>query len=342
MSAPASSGEVRPIAPEGRSLRSWLVWLPLVVGFILLFTAPLYLSSAYYVRIGVLVCIYGTMALGWNILGGYGGQISLGHAVFFALGAYTPAILETDYHLTPWVGLLAGVVISLLVALLMGLPVFQLSGHYFALATLAFVQIGSILFTYYSGLTGGAVGMMEPLLGSDPSMFQFGSVQGYFYAAAIMLVLALVVSWAVLHSELGYRLRAIKENPVAAALAGVNLFRTKLVGLWISAAVVSVAGSFYMQFTGSIDPETAFAFSATINMALFAIIGGVETWWGPFLGALLLIPLNEYTSINLTGSLSPLGEVVYGVLLVIVILLRPRGVSPWLVDGWHWLLRKVA
>lgn len=341
MSVPASPDEVMEQVAEGRPLRRLLVWLPLIVGLVLLFTAPLYLSSDYYVRIAVLVCIYGTMALGWNVLGGYGGQISLGHAVFFALGAYTPALLETDYHLTPWVGLVAGVVISLLVALLMGLPVFQLSGHYFALATLAFVQIGSILFTYFSGVTGGAVGMMEPLLG-DPAMFQFASVQGYFYVAAVMLVLALLVSWAVLHSELGYRLRAIKENPVAASLAGVNLFRTKMVGLWISAALVSVAGSFYMQFTGSIEPETAFAFSATINMALFAIIGGVEVWWGPFLGALLLIPLNEYTSINLTGSLSPLGEVLYGVLLVIVILLRPRGLSPWLVDGWHWLLRKVA
>lgn len=341
MSARTSLAE--PAVPPRRAslLRRWLVWLPLIVAVALLLTAPFYLPNDYYLRVATLICMFGTAAIGWNILGGYGGQISLGHAVFFALGVYTPAILELRYGLTPWVGMIAGVGVSLLVALIMGGTVFQLSGHYFALATLAFLQIGNILFTYFGGITGGSIGLILPLLGNDPTMFQFDSLTEYFYVAAIMLLLALLLSRQVLRSQLGYRLRAVKENPVAAELAGVSLFRTKLAGLLISAAVVSIAGTFYMQLTQSVEPDSVFNFTISINMALFAIVGGVELWWGAALGALLLIPLNEYTTLQLTGALSPIGEVIYGLLLIIVILLRPRGIGPWLTAGWRWALERL-
>jgi branched-chain amino acid transport system permease protein len=138
----------------------------------------------------------------------------------------------------------------------------------------------------------------------------------------------------VLRSPLGYRLRAIKGNAEAARLAGVNTMKAKMHALIISAAILGVVGGFYAQYMQYIDPESIFSFDLSINMALFAIIGGLGSWWGPILGCLILVPLNQYTSLVLTGQWSPLGEAIYGALLVIVILIKPRGLSEWLTAGW--------
>lgn len=295
---------------------------------------PFYVGSDFNLRTATLVCLLATMSLGWNLLGGYANQVSLGHAVFFALGAYTTGLLEIRYGVTPWAGIPAGMVVAVAVSVVIGIPTFRLAGHYFALGTLALLQIGTILFTYYRGITGGALGLTVPLLGDRPEMLSFKYPIWYYYIAAAMLVVALGIARLILYSRLGYRLRAIKENPLAAQLAGVGLLRAKLLVLAISAAVVAAGGGFYMEFIQFIDPDSAFSFQVSINMALFAIIGGVGTWWGPALGAALLVPLSQYTSLVLTGRLAPIGPLFYGVLLLVVILLRPRGLGEWLVRGW--------
>lgn len=306
----------------------------MAAALLVLLSVPFFVGSDFALRIAILVCLFATMSIGWNLLGGYANQVSLGHAVFFAIGAYTTGLLEIHYRLTPLLGIPAGMILAALVSVVIGLVTFRLAGHYFALGTLALLQVGQITFTYYRQVTEGPLGLTLPLLGNRPEMLSFKYPIWYFYIAAAMLVAALLLSRLVLRSGLGYRLRAIKENPLAARLAGVDVLRTKLVALVISAAVVAAGGGFYMQFIQFIDPDSAFSFQISINMALFAIIGGVAIWWGPALGALLLVPLSQYTSLQLTGRLAPLGPLFYGLLLIVVILLRPRGLGEWLQRGW--------
>lgn len=295
---------------------------------------PLALPNDYYFQVAIMTAMFGAMALGWNLIGGYANQVSLGHAVFFGVGAYVTAILQLDFGLTPWLGMVVAMGASALIAAGVGALTFRLSGHYFALATLAILQVFLILFTYFRGLTGGSVGLFLPILHNDPGMFQFDSPIGYYYVMAAMLLVTASVSFAVAHSRLGIQLFALKGNADAAVLAGVNVFAVKMRAFVLSGVIVAMVGAFYMQFVQFIDPASAFAFSVSINMVLFAVVGGTRSWWGPLLGAALLVPLGQYTSLQLTGRLAPLGEVVYGVLLVLVVTLRPRGLSDWLGVLW--------
>jgi len=158
--------------------------------------------------------------------------------------------------------------------------------------------------------------------------------------SAVLLIAALAVARGVRYSRLGLRLDAIRLNPQAATLAGVNLFRVKMTALLISAAIVSLAGSMYAVFLQYLDPDTAFSFNTSVNMALFAIIGGVGYWWGPILGSLILVPLGEFASLQLTGSLAALGQFSYGLLLVVLILVQPRGIAGWLSKVWRRLVEE--
>lgn len=307
----------------------------IAVMLILLFSAPLYVTNSYYIRILVLMCIYGAASTGWNLLGGYANQVSLGHAVFFGIGAYSVLIVQAKWGLSPWLGILLGIVCSVVAAIIIGWPTFQLSGHYFALGTLALLEMFNIVATVWRGLTGGPVGLTSPILPSSFANLQFDTPSPYLYLAGTFLVLTCVTAWWVRHSKLGLRLEAIRLNPHAALLAGVSLFRTKMTALLFSAAIVAVAGSLYAVLLQFIDPNTAFSFQTTVNMALFAIIGGLRLWWGPLLGAVLLVPLSEVAQLYLTGHLSALAQVAYGLLLVVLILLQPRGIGGWLSSLWR-------
>lgn len=300
-----------------------------------LLLAPLYLVNEYHVRILTLVCIFATASVGWNLLGGYANQVSLGHAVFFGIGAYAVAIFQGQYELSPWLAMPVGVAVSVLVGLVIGWPSFQLSGHYFALGTLALLQVFHIGASYWASLTGGPAGISLPILPSNLWNMQFDGPAPYFYVAASLLLAALLVARLVRYSRLGLQLDAIRLNPDAASLAGVDLFRTKMKALLISAVLVSLAGSVYASFLQFLDPETAFAWNTSINLALFAIVGGVRHWWGPALGALLLIPLSEFASLTLTGNLAALAQLAYGALLIVLIIVQPRGIGGWLDSLWQ-------
>lgn len=310
----------------------------LLLGAVLLaalLLAPLYLANEFQVRILVLVCIFGTASVGWNLLGGYANQVSLGHAVFFGIGAYAVAIFQGTLGWSPWLAMPVGVVCSLVAAVIVGAPTFQLSGHYFALGTLALLQIVDIVATYWKQLTGGPAGITLPILPTGLRNLQFAGPSPYLYVSIVLLLASLALARTVRFSRLGIRLDAIRQNPQAAALAGVDLFRTKMVTLLLSAVVVSLAGSLYTSFIQFLDPGSAFAFNTSVNMALFAIIGGVGFWWGPLLGSLILVPLGQFASLAFTGSLAALGQLVYGLLLIVLIIIQPRGIAGWLDALWH-------
>lgn len=322
------------VSRKSHTGRWWSCSLIAVI-VILLFLAPLYVTNSYYIRILVLMCIYGAASTGWNLLGGYANQVSLGHAVFFGIGAYSVLIAQSRWEVSPWLGIALGVLCSLIVAIVIGWPTFQLSGHYFALGTLALLEMFNIVATVWKGLTSGPVGLTSPILPSSFASLQFDTPSPYLYLAGIFLVLTCVTAWWVRHSKLGLRLEAIRLNPHAALLAGVSLFRTKMTALLFSAGIVAIAGSLYAVVLQFIDPNTAFSFQTTVNMALFAIIGGLRLWWGPLLGAVLLVPLSEVSQLYLTGHLSALAQVTYGLLLVVLILLQPRGIGGWLNSLWQ-------
>lgn len=303
--------------------------LGLVVLAAAVLALPAVLPNDYFVWVATLICVYGTAALGWNILGGYANQVSLGHAVFFGIGAYAVA-MGSRAGWSPWLSILVGVAASLVAAVLIGLPTLRLSGHYFALATLATLQIVLILATYFADVTGGPQGLFLPILEPGLANLQFDEQRSYLWIAAVMFLAALALSRTVARSRLGLQLFAIKQNPEAAALSGVNLFRTKMTALAISAVPVSVAGSIYLAMLQFVDPPSVFAFNLTVSFALFAIVGGVSVWWGPALGALLLVPLGDYSAAVLSGRLAPIGQVGYGLLLIVLILVQPRGLGGWL------------
>jgi branched-chain amino acid transport system permease protein len=327
-----------PQLPESvRSLpssRGWRIAAYLVL-LAALFLAPVYLTSDYSIRVLVLVCLFGAASTGWNLLGGYANQISLGHTVFFGIGAYSVVIFQGSLGLSPWLAIPVAIVLAVGVAALVGWPTFQLSGHYFALATLALLPVSHIIATAWADVTGGPTGISVPILPSGFDTLQFDSPVPFFYLSAILLVLALVLARLVRFSTLGMRLDAIRLNPQAATLAGVNQFRTKMKALLMSAAVVAVAGALYGAFLQFIDPGTAFSWNVTLNMVLFAIVGGLRYWWGPALGALVLIPLGEYAAVQLSGNLAALGQLAYGVLLVVLILFQPRGIGGLFASTWH-------
>lgn len=299
----------------------WIVFLAV------LFAAPLYLHSQYDLRLAVLVCLLGGASIGWNLLGGYANQISLGHITFFGIGMYTVAIFQTSLHLSPWLAIPVAVALSIVVAALIGWPSFQLSGHYFALATLALLPVSELIASGWESLTGGARGISVPILPSGLSTLQFDTPEPFFYVAAVFLVITLIVAKTVRSSTLGMRLAAIRSNPEAATLAGVNQFQSKMTTLLISAAIVAVAGSLYGAFLQYVDPRTAFSWDTTLNLVLFAIAGGLQFWWGPLLGAVILIPINEYASLQLSGNLAALGQLSYGVILLLLIIFQPRGLG---------------
>jgi|SRR5579872_2897387 len=285
---------------------------------------PLLTHNSFIRDIWVLVAMWGAVATAWNLIGGYAGGLSLGHAAFFGIGAYTSSLLYLDYHLSPWLGALVGGVAAMLSALVIGFITIRLRGPFFALATLAFAAILGIAATNLRSLTHGAEGMTIPFA---PSLAHaiFASKLAYYYIALAVLVVYLALTWWISVSRFGYYLVAIRENEDAAQALGIDALRVKLAATLLSAFMTALVGSFYAQYRLFFEP-TIFATSLSTQIALFAIIGGLGTVWGPLIGAAILVPLaNELQSI-LGSSLPGIDAFVYGALLVLAILFVPNGI----------------
>jgi branched-chain amino acid transport system permease protein len=275
----------------------------------------------------VMMTLYAALlAQAWNMLGGFGGQFSFGHALFFGTGAYVQAIAQVSHGINPWIALALAVVAAAAVGVFVGALTFRygLKGSYFALVTLAFAEVFRIL-ALSVDFTGGGVGMMVPLKESLANM-QFGSRKGYIGLVLGFVVAALLVTVWLRHSRYGAWLQAVRDNEDAARAVGVDPFRVKLGAITLSGGFMGAAGAFYVQVFQYIDPGIAFGPHVSVEALVGAIVGGMGTLWGPVLGAFVLHLLADLTR-NLFGQLPGLNMVIYGVVLVLIVMFLPRGLA---------------
>src|SRR5512133_3205346 len=275
---------------------SWLGRLrigAMVAGGLFLLSFPFLFTKPFPQNIMILIFLYALIGSGWNILGGYAGQVSFGHSVFFAIGAYTSTILLVKWGISPWIGMLAGIAVSSAVSVIIGYPCFKLAGHYFVIATIAIGEIGFIILQNWE-FVGRAVGLSisvkEDSLGN---MVFLSSKLPYYYIALGLASLAMVIMYAVERSWFGYSLKAIRDDPDAARSLGINLTRYKLAAMVLSAALTSVGGSFYAQYVTYIDPPSVLSLMLSTTICLVAVMGGVGTVWGAVIGSIILLPLGE-------------------------------------------------
>lgn len=315
---------------ETRRIR-WLRHAGLASLLLAAVLAPLFVTLPFYRNMLIMLCLYAMLAQAWNLLAGYCGQISLGNAVFFGIGAYTSSTLGLWYKVTPWAGMAAGVILAVAVSQVIGYPSFRLRGHYFAIATIAIGEIVQTIMINWDAM-GGARGMQLPILrettpGETLLNFQFHTAKyPYYYIALALLLGAFGVTRLVERSRMGYYFRAIREDPDAAASLGINITRYKLMAIALSAAFTAMGGTLYAQYVLFIDPESVFPLSLSILICLVAVLGGVGTLWGPLVGSAIMIPLGEMTRVYFGGTGKALDLIIYGALIVLVAVFQPGGI----------------
>lgn len=295
-----------------------------LLALLLLLAFPLAVQSPFVYHLAIQVCVFAGLAAAWNIVGGFAGQLSLGHAVFYGIGSYTAGLLVAKFGISPWIGMFVGAALSMVAATIIAYPTLRLRGPFFSLATIAFLEVARLLVIYMENWTGGSAGLNVPLQIGLPWMI-FREKWAYLLVAFGFLVVTLWVSWLVRHSRFGFYLIAVREREDAARAVGVNAVRVKIAAAVISAALTSFIGSFHAMYLTFVEPSAAFSLEMSIQIAMFALIGGLGTVAGPVVGTVMVLPVAELAR----GWLSAFGNgthgFVYGVLLVVVVLFIPRG-----------------
>lgn len=299
---------------------------------------PFITQDQFYIKILVSLLLFATIASAWNILGGYAGQLSLGHALFFGLGAYTSTILYLQFGLSPWVGMFISMFICIIAGLIIGIPTFRLKGPYFTLGTIAFAEVTRHLVLFWRDLTNGSMGMSIRYEPNGANMV-FSSYVTYYWLILGLLVLTVALVIWIDRNKMGYYLKAIREDEDGAKTLGIDATKYKLIAMIFSAMITGLAGVFYAQFNLFLEPEAVFHMNISTEIALIAIIGGVGTVYGPLLGAAIIIPLNEFLRSSFP-DIHGMNYFVYGVLLIIIVTLTPQGLLPILKGYWHKLFVK--
>jgi branched-chain amino acid transport system permease protein len=290
---------------------------------------PLVFSDAFYRDIGVTFLLAAISASAWNIVGGYAGQVSVGHSMFYGFGAYTPLLFYQLFGWSPMAGIPIGIALSILLAIVIGMPTFRLTGHYFSMATIAVAELIRI-FTGTWDLVGAAIGLQGPATARGWWDLTFRGELPYYYNFLVELAVLLYVTYQMQRRRFGYYLGAIKANERAARSLGVPVRQTKIKALVLSATFTSIAGSLYSVKTGFIDPESGFGILVSVQMVIIAALGGAGTLYGPLVGALILIPLQTATNTWFGGGGSGLTYILYGGIIVVIARFEPGG----LFDLW--------
>lgn len=307
----------------------YVAWRPrdLLGAALVLFVAlvlPFLVPDDYYANVLVLILIYAGLASSWNLIGGVAGQFSLGHSAFFGIGAYTSTILYNYVGVTPWLGMLAGGAISVALAAAISYPVFRMRGVFFAMATLAVGETIRILLIYsrkFVALPYSLSINYEP--GFSHMIFENRS--SYAVLAGCYFLVCVSVTFVLVRSYTGYYLRAIRDNEDAADASGIRIRRYKLLAFVLSAFLAAIGGTLMAQYILYIEPGTVFSIELSVDLPLIAILGGIGTVLGPFIGAIILIPLREILVEQLGGTLSGAHLVIYGFLLILIVIVLPHG-----------------
>jgi branched-chain amino acid transport system permease protein len=316
---------------------SGALWLGLLI--VILLVLPLVVTSRFAIDIFIRVLLFAFIGVAWNLIGGYAKQLSLGHAAYFGLGAYTSTIMQIDFGISPWIGMLAGGVVAMLASLPIGALCFRLRGPYFAISTIATAQVLMLLFLKFRDFAWGAEGTTIPNLGNAPLMMQFEVKAAYYYIALGLLAIGLTITYRIERSWMGFYLVAIGEDEDAAEAIGVNAMRIKRDIYMISAFLTALAGTFYVQYIYFIDPNTAFNFNISVEAALVSIVGGVGTLWGPVIGTILLEATSALLQSWLGSSFGGVQLTVYSLILMAVILWRPTGLLGVLTEAYARIVR---
>jgi branched-chain amino acid transport system permease protein len=280
-----------------------------------------------------MIMMYATMSIGWNVIGGYTGQVSFGNAAFFGLGAYATAILLVNYNINPWLGMVAGCILSIGLAIIVGYPCFRLRGHYFAIATIAVGEIMGLIFTNWD-YVGAAVGIYLPIMEESFANFEFHSSKiPYYYIILMMLLFAIAVSYAIEKSRLGYYFRAIKDDPDGARSLGIDIQKYKMIAFSISAVLTSICGTFYAQYVLYIHPSSTMDLMMSIHLCIIVMIGGIGRLFGPVLGAFVFIPLMELTRVYLGSEGQGIDMIIYSLLVITIAIWKPQGLWSLISKG---------
>jgi branched-chain amino acid transport system permease protein len=303
--------------------------LAIALALALLVAVPPLLPK-YALEVLISILFFGYLGASWNILGGYGGQFSFGHAAFFGIGAYTSTLLFLQLGVTPWLGMVAGGALAASFGLFAGYLSFRygLRGPYFSLVTLAFAEMLRVVAVNWKAM-GSSLGLVVPNRGSAPLQFLFAEKLPYYYVILAMVLGALLICRAIERSRMGYALAAIRENEDAAEASGVNALATKLSAMAVSSFLTALGGTFYAQYFAYIDPSLTFGPAISIGGLLPAIVGGAGTVAGPLLGSFVLTPISEITRALLRGRAGA-DIMLYGLILILVISFLPNGLMGWL------------
>ena len=320
---------------------AWLRRLPrdlfvlLILALALLFVPAL--LDPFLLSLAILTLYWAYLGNAWNIMGGYAGQFSFGHAMFYGIGAYTSTVLLVDYSISPWLGLLVGAALAGLFGLVVGYLLFRfgIKGHFFALGTFAVAEMVR-LFSTELDIINTSVGIHIPLVRGDSLIrmqFEETPANYYFVILGLFVLGFLITIWLAQRKE-GFYFQAIRENEEAAAALGVNVLRYKVLSVAISGMLTAIGGSFFAQYFLFVDPTIAFGVSVSVQILLRPIVGGVGTVWGPLVGALLLTPLSEFTRelvrrppgfLTVIQGRAGVDVMIFGALLIIVVLFIPDG-----------------
>lgn len=288
---------------------------PLII-LLIIFLIPIFIRNEYFLHLIILMMLWSILGMSWNLLGGYAGQVSFGHAAFFGIGAYTACLAYVRGGVPLWIGFILAGFSGALISIPIGAICFRLRGPYFALSVLALAEVLRLITLHWKSFTEGAVGILliETIISSKV---------GYYYLIVSIAVIVTIIIAFLLKRRIGYYFRAIKEDEDAAEALGIFTLRYKLFALILSAFFTGVMGAFFANYTNYIDPYIVFSIGdVSIAMVLIAVLGGIGTFWGPIIGAIIVVLLSEgFRSFFSTASL-----LVYGSLIVLVILFLPRGI----------------
>lgn len=306
-------------------MKSWIVAACLFVAVLLVLPVML-TGRPFELRLLTIIFLYATMGQAWNILGGYAGQTSIGHGLFFGLGAYTSTIAVLSFGLNPWLGGIFAIVVAAGAGVLIGFPCFRLKSHYFVIATLIVAESAYLLFSEWS-FVGAAIGLELPIRPSSWLNFAFNrnKVPYYYIALAMLLIVTFFIIWME-RSKVGHVLKAIRDDEDAARSLGFSPLRYKLIAMAFSSGILGFCGTFYAQYVLLVDPPSVLASSISIIIALIPIFGGIGTVAGPIIGSAVLISISEYSRVYFSGSGRNIDLLIYGALIMIIAAYCPGGV----------------